>query len=138
MFDKEDLLYICSPLSAPTRELIGENMRKAGQYAQLVSRQFGCRAIAPHSFLPEYLDDNIPREREVALEFGLSVLEISKAMIVCGNRISRGMAGEIRRAKELQIPVFLLVELGDTVTLVCFEEKEAVYGCTVCKDHLSE
>lgn len=138
MFDKEDLLYICSPLSAPTRELIRENMEKAGQYAKLVSRHFGCRAIAPHSFLPEYLDDNIPRERKVALEFGLSVLEISKAMIVCGNRISRGMAGEIRRAKELNIPVFLLVELGDAVTLVCFEEKEAVYGCTVCKDHLSE
>ena len=132
------ICYISVPRCQRPRRSIRENMKKAGQYVELVSRHFGCRAIAPHSFLPEYLADNIPRERKVALEFGLSVLEVSKAMIVCGNRISRGMAGEIRRAKELNIPVFLLVELRETVTLVCFEEKEAVYGCKVCEDYLSE
>ena len=55
---KNDIVYICSPLSAPTKEGIRQNMEKAAHYARLVSGTFGCRAIAPHSFLPEYLDDN--------------------------------------------------------------------------------
>ena len=59
--------------------------------------------IAPHSFLPEYLDDSIPEEREAGLAFGLSVLRLSKAIIVCGSRISSGMQGEIKMAGELDI-----------------------------------
>lgn len=102
--NKNDLVYICSPLSAPTKEGIRQNMERAAHYACLVSGTFGCRAIAPHSFLPEYLDDNIPEEREAGLAFGLSVLRLSKAIIVCGSRISSGMRGEIKMAGELNIP----------------------------------
>ena len=69
--NKNDIVYICSPLSASTKEGIRQNMEKAAHYARLVSGTFGCRAIAPHSFLPEYLDDNIPEEREAGLAFGL-------------------------------------------------------------------
>ena len=87
---KNDIVYICSPLSAPTKEGIRQNMEKAAHYARLVSGAFGCRAIAPHSFLPDYLDDNIPEEREAGLAFGLSILRLSKAIIVCGSRISSG------------------------------------------------
>lgn len=101
MIEEKELVYICSPLSAPTKAQIRENMSLARFYVKMVASQFRCRAIAPHSFLPEYLDDNIPEEREIGLQFGLSVLELSKAMVVCGSRISRGMLGEIRRAKQL-------------------------------------
>ena len=107
---KNDIVYICSPLSAPTKEGIRQNMEKAAHYARLVSGTFGCRAIAPHSFLPEYLDDNIPEEREIGLAFGLSVLRLSKAIIVCGSRISSGMQGEIKMAGELDIPAYALLE----------------------------
>lgn len=108
--DKKELVYICSPLSAPTREGIQKNMNKAAYYTALVAKEFDCRAIAPHSFLPEYLDDSIPEEREVALAFELSVLKIAKAMVVCGKRISSGMNGEIKKAKEWGIPVYSLLE----------------------------
>ena len=108
--DKNDIVYICSPLSAPTKEGIRQNMEKAAEYASLVSGTFGCRAIAPHSFLPEYLDDDIPEEREIGLAFGLSVLRLSKAFIVCGSRISSGMQGEIKMAGELGIPAYALLE----------------------------
>lgn len=77
---KNDIVYICSPLSAPTKEGIRQNMEKAAHYARLVSGTFGCRAIAPHSFLPEYLDDNIPEEREAGLAFGLSI-QIGRAHV---------------------------------------------------------
>lgn len=138
MIKKNELVYICSPLSAPTEAEIRGNMSLARFYVKMVAGEFHCRAIAPHSFLPEYLDDNIPEEREIGLQFGLSVLELSKAMVVCGNRISKGMLGEIRRAKELRIPVYALVIQGNEISLTGFEEKEEYHDMQVCKKHFSE
>lgn len=124
MILKNNLVYICSPLSAPTEAEIKENMRKAARYTRIVSGHFGCRAIAPHSFLPEYLDDRIPEERQAALDFGLSILQISKAVVVCGNKISSGMAGEIKKAKELEIPCYILLEYSCGLVIVKMIQKE--------------
>lgn len=119
----EDLVYICSPLSAPKRSDMKHNMIQAGLYARMVSAYWECRAIAPHSFLPEYLDDHIEEERKVALTFGLSVLKLCKALVICGDRISSGMKGEIQKAKEWGIPVYRMIETGVSgITLI--EEKE--------------
>lgn len=138
MIKKGDLVYICSPLSAPELSQMRENMHNARFYAKIVSHEFGCRAIAPHGFIPDYLDDNIPREREIGLQFGLSVLEISRAMVVCGSKISSGMLGEIKRAKELQIPVYALLMETGRIALIQFEEKEAHHEMQICKGNLSE
>ena len=135
--DKKDIVYICSPLSAPTKEGIRQNMEKAAHYARLVSGTFGCRAIAPHSFLPEYLDDNIPEEREAALAFGLSILKLSKAVIVCGNRISSGMRGEIKMAGELDIPAYALVESTSGITLAKIMQEARTNEMQVCKRNIS-
>ena len=120
---KEDLVYICSPLSAPKKSDMKHNMIQAGVYAKMVTAHLECRAIVPHSFLPDYLDDHIEEEREVALAFGLSVLKLCKALVICGDRISNGMNGEIKMAREIGIPVYRLIETGISgITLV--EEKE--------------
>ncbi len=134
---KSDIVYICSPLSAPTEEGIRQNMEKAAHYARLVSGTFGCRAIAPHSFLPEYLDDNIPEEREAGLAFGLSVLKLSKAVIVCGSRISSGMRGEIKMAGELHIPAYALLEYAGGIAVVKIMQEERTDEMQVCKGNLS-
>ena len=134
---KNDLVYICSPLSAPTKQGIRMNMEKAAYYAGLVSGVTGCRAIAPHSFLPEYLDDNIPEEREAALAFGLSILKLSKAVIVCGNRISSGMRGEIKMAGELNIPAYALVESTSGITLAKIMQEARTNEMQVCKRNIS-
>ena len=134
---KNDLVYICSPLSAPTEQGIRKNMEKAAYYAGLVSGVTGCRAIAPHSFLPEYLDDNIPEEREAALAFGLSILKLSKAVIVCGNRISSGMWGEIKMAGELNIPAYALVESTSGITLAKIMQEARTNEMQVCKRNIS-
>ena len=122
---KEDLVYICSPLSAPKRSDMKHNMIQAGVYARMVSAYWECRAIAPHSFLPDYLDDTIQQEREAALEFGLSVLKLCKALVICGNVISNGMQGEIRRARELGIPIYRMVETGIS-GFILVEEREEI------------
>ena len=120
---EKDLVYICSPLHAPNREAMEKNMERAAYYTEVAAKQFGCRAIAPHSFLPAYLDDNIPKEREVALTFGLSVLQIAKAMVVCGDRINNGMKAEISKAKEWGIPVYCLLENDTSGRIVKIEER---------------
>lgn len=112
------------------------NMEKAAYYAGLVSSVTGCRAIAPHSFLPEYLDDNIPEEREAGLAFGLSVLRLSKAIIVCGSRISSGMRGEIRLAGELDIPAYALIEYEGRIALAEITQEERTDEMQVCKRNI--
>ena len=136
--ERNDLVYICSPLSAPTKEGIRKNMEKAAYYAGLVSGVTGCRAIAPHSFLPEYLDDDIPEEREAGLAFGLSVLRLSKAIIVCGSRISSGMRGEIRLAGELNIPAYALIEGAGGAAMVRIMQEERTDEMQICKRNISQ
>ena len=70
--EKKRKAYICSPLSAPTPGGIRRNMEAARWYMQIVSERLDCRAVAPHAYLPEFLDDQNEQEREMALTFGLA------------------------------------------------------------------
>ena len=135
LFEKQDLIYICSPLSAPTKEEIRKNMAGAKYYSWYVAVEFGGRTIAPHSFLPDYLDDHIPQERQVALDFGLSVLKICKVLVVCGDIISSGMAGEIRKAREWGIKVYRFRIDGEKAVLREMEASED--EMQICENHIS-
>lgn len=118
MIKPDDMVYICSPLSAPTKEEIQVNMERARIYMRYVSHSFHCRAIAPHAILPLLLDDNIPWERELGIAFGMKMLENSQVLLVCGERVSKGMEDEIIRAKELNIPVYTLLLDGNAAGLI--------------------
>ena len=136
LFEKQDLVYVCSPLSASNEDDVLWNMIMARKYSDVIEKILGCRAIAPHSFLPQYLDDHIPEERQVALEFGLSVLKLCKAMVVCGDVISNGMRGEIAEARRLGITVYRLPRRGETPV---WREMEALEDeMQVCKDNIPE
>ena len=91
-------------------------------YAKKVAAHLECRAIAPHSFC-RLSEDHIKEEREAALAFGLSVLKLCKALVICGDRISSGMKGEIKMARELGIPVYRMMETG-TSGIALIKEKE--------------
>ena len=99
------LTYVCSPLSAPTRAEITVNSQRARTYMAMCEREFGCRAVAPHAYLPYLLDDSNPEERALALSFGVSLLALCDRLVIYGDRISSGMKEEIRRARELGIPI---------------------------------
>lgn len=105
-------LYVCSPLSAPSPEGIEANMRKARQYMQETAAHYGCRAIAPHAYLPQLLNDCIPAERALALSFGRSLLSACDGIVLCGNTISKGMAQEIAYAASMGMPVLLQPDLA--------------------------
>lgn len=102
---EQSMTYVCSPLSAPSRAERLANAAKASTYMVFAEREFGGRAVAPHAYLPYLLDDAIPEERALALEFGLKLLSLCSQLVVYGSRISSGMKSEIAAADRLGIPV---------------------------------
>lgn len=98
--------YICSPLFAPAQPEVRRNMLKARMYMEQIAVTYHCRTFAPHAYLPELLDDRNPKERGIALSFGMEVLGICDALIICGNRISPGMRREIQEAQESRKDIF--------------------------------
>ncbi len=99
------LIYVCSPLSAPTRPDMLVPAAKASSYLAMAEQEFQCRAVAPHAYLPYLLDDRVRAERELALEFGQKLLAMCSQMVVYGSQISEGMKGEIALAENMGIPV---------------------------------
>lgn len=77
---------------------------------RLVSQLWDCHAVAPHAYLPEFLDDKDEQERELALVFGLAYLGTCDRLVICGRRITKGMLGEIEHAAAHEIPIFWIQE----------------------------
>ncbi len=102
------LVYVCSPLRASTETEMQYNMAKAREYMHIISQRYNCRAIAPHGFLPMYIDDNVQAERELGLRFGLDLIRLCEKVYVCGDRISEGMRKEINLAQSLGIEIIYL------------------------------
>lgn len=115
-------VYICSLLSAPSQAEMCGNMLAAREYSKQVSELWGCRTFAPHAYLPQLLNDHYPAERALALEIGLEVLNLCDALVICGDRISEGMKGEILKARQLGIKIYHLIKQEDVVGIV--EESE--------------
>ena len=102
--------YICSPFRADTREQRENNLRMARAYMSYANKKMNMNAVAPHAYLPLLLCDEIPAERAIALRFGLEILEQSDVMLVCGNKLSNGMRGEIAKAALLRMPITVFDE----------------------------
>ena len=102
---RKSLIYVCSPLGAPTKAEILTNAAKACSYMALAEKIYGVRAVAPHAYLPFLLDDTVPEERALAMDFGQKLLAMCSRVAVFGDRISKGMKAEIEMAERLGIPV---------------------------------
>ncbi len=93
-------IYICSPL----RGGIKRNIKRAIGYSRFVYSKGGV-PLAPHVIFTTFLDDEIPEERAAGMEMGLELLRVCDELWVFGERISEGMAGEIKRTKSLGLTV---------------------------------
>lgn len=102
--------YICSPLSADSEDGFLANMKAARAYMFYAMEKMGYAARAPHAYLPTLLCDCIPAERALALRFGLSLLENSEIVLVCGDRLSKGMRSELAHAASIHIPILTFEE----------------------------
>jgi len=90
--------YVCSPYRGDTEA----NAEKARGYCREVF-EAGYSPLAPHLFFPQFLNDNIPKEREAGMEMAAALLPQCRVLVVCGDDITEGMASEIRLAQELGI-----------------------------------
>lgn len=97
--------YICSPLSAEADNDLIKNMISARAYMYYMWQVMRYPARAPHAYLPMLLCDHIPRDRQLALDFGRELLRESSMVLVCGNKISEGMKLEIIQAGKLGMPI---------------------------------
>lgn len=87
------IVYICSPYAGD----IENNTAAARRYSRFAVES-GYIPIAPHLLFPQFLNDGDPKERELGLFFGNAILSKCAEMWVFGDRISEGMAAEIKRA----------------------------------------
>lgn len=87
-------VYICSPFAGDTET----NVANALKYCRFALSK-GKFPIAPHCYLPRFMDDNNPAERELAMSFGTRLLYDCREIWVFGGNITEGMKKEILAAK---------------------------------------
>lgn len=104
---EKETAYICSPLHAEDVHQYLCNLYAARAYMYYAKEYMGYLARAPHAYLPLLLCDEDADERKLALRFGLELMEKSKVVFVCGNRLSSGMAGELAQATALRKPIYV-------------------------------
>lgn len=94
------LVYICSLYSGD----IDTNTTAARQYSRFAVDR-GYIPLTPHLLFTQFLDDNIPSERELGLFFGNVLMSKCSEVWVFGDYISCGMEAEIERAQRKNYPI---------------------------------
>lgn len=89
------LVYICSPFLGNVRL----NRKNARKFCRFTVEQ-NAIPIAMHLLLPQFMDDNNPKERELAMLMNMVLLGKCNELWVFGSTISSGMAEEIAKAKK--------------------------------------
>ena len=86
-------VYICSPYRGDTKK----NIAAAVEYCRYAIDK-GVIPIAPHIYFTQFLNDDIPEQREFGLQIGLEAMEECSEVWVFGDYISEGMKQEIEAA----------------------------------------
>lgn len=94
------LVYICSPFSGE----VERNQENARRYCRFAVDK-GCIPIAPHLLFPQFMNDDNPADREIAMSMNMALLSKCRELWVFGDRISNGMKAEIRCAEKRTQPI---------------------------------
>jgi hypothetical protein len=107
------LVYICSPYFGD----VGRNVKKARNFCRFALEQ-NFIPIAPHLMFPQFMDDENPKERELAIFMDIVLMGKCSEVWVLGNTISSGMAKEIEVAKKRRQTVrYFNPEYGEVESL---------------------
>lgn len=104
------IVYICSPFSGDTET----NTEKARKYCRHAVDK-GCIPIAPHLFFPQFMSDENPQERNLAIFMDIVLLSKCAELWVFGETISKGMSVEIEKAKRKGQPIRYFTEACEEV-----------------------
>lgn len=92
-------VYVCAPLGGN----VESNLKKVRTYTEYALR-CGTAPVVPH-FYAECLDDNDPKDREIGLAAGLSLLWFCDELWLFGDAVSDGMKNELQFCKNLNIRI---------------------------------
>ncbi len=92
-------VYICAPLGGN----VEANLRKVKRYTKYALK-CGTAPVVPH-FYALCLNDRIPKEREIGMAAGLSLLWFCDELWIFGDEVSEGMKAEIQFCQSFDIPV---------------------------------
>lgn len=90
-------VYICAPLGGD----VEGNLKRVREYARY-ALMCGTAPVVPH-FYALCLDDTIPKEREIGMAAGLSLLWFCDELWLFGDEVTEGMADEIRFCNNLNV-----------------------------------
>ncbi len=88
------LVYICSPYSGNVKE----NTRRTQEFCRFAFEE-GQIPLAPHLMFPQFLKDEDPEERQLALFMDIVLLGKCDELWVLETTVSAGMKAEIEKAK---------------------------------------
>lgn len=94
LFAFRPVVYICSPYAGD----VEANVKAAQRYSRFAV-DTGYLPVAPHLLFPQFMNDDDPKERELAMFFGNVLMSKCAELWVFGETISPGMSAEIDRAK---------------------------------------
>ena len=97
-------VYVCAPLGGN----VEKNLKKVKTYTEYALR-CGTAPVVPH-FYAECLDDNDPKDREVGLAAGMSLLWFCDELWLFGDTVTEGMKAELQFCKNLNIRVRKITE----------------------------
>lgn len=90
-------VYICSPLGGNVKDNL-EQVKRYTKYALIC----GTAPVVPH-FYALCLNDDNPKEREIGMVAGLSLLWFCDEMWIFGDEVTEGMSAEIQFCKNLNV-----------------------------------
>ena len=99
------IVYICSPYSGD----IETNTEKTKAYCRYAVQE-GQVPVAPHLMFPQFMDEE--KERELALQMDLVLLEKCDELWVFGKTMTSGMRAEIAYAKNKKMKIRYFVDAG--------------------------
>ena len=94
------LVYVASAYSGE----VTTNTEKAKQYCRFAMEQ-GQIPLAPHLMFPQFMNDDDPAERELAIFMDVILLGKCDELWVFGDTITVGMSVEIEVAKKRRQPI---------------------------------
>ena len=115
MGKRMERIYVCSPLRprskdpARAKQELERNLKRAKRACRMISK-LGGMPLAPHIYGTQFLDDDVPEEREEGIRIGLEWLKDADECWVFSEYISEGMRREIDYCSEHDIPVRMFCE----------------------------
>ena len=94
------MIYVCSPY----RGDVAANVAFAKRCCLDVIHA-GEVPFAPHIYFTQFLNDDIPQERELGIKCGLEILALCSAIWIFGEKITEGMCVEIDYAERHGVDV---------------------------------